>query len=113
MAKNHQASDEIGPEVAEVLLGQLIRELLGEVQNLPPTSSAERQKTLAVIEQVVATVRAKRGKMQSVIHDLQDSLDQIRLLVKYLLFDLEATRRENKYLRRWIEEQLGGDMLSS
>ncbi len=30
-------------------------------------------------------------------------LDHLRLQIKYLLFDLEATRRENRYLRQMIE----------
>lgn len=32
-------------------------------------------------------------------------LDEIRLEVKYLLLDLEATRRENQYLRRMLEQE--------
>ena len=36
--------------------------------------------------------------------ELQESLDYLRLSVKYLVFDLEATRRENAYLRRLIEQ---------
>ena len=34
-----------------------------------------------------------------------DSLNQLRLQVKYLLFDLEATRRENRYLRQMLENR--------
>ena len=37
------------------------------------------------------------------IEELQESLDYLRLSVKYLVFDLEATRRENTYLRRLVE----------
>ncbi len=37
--------------------------------------------------------------------DVGDSLDQLRLQVKYLLFDLEATRRENRYLRQMLENR--------
>jgi hypothetical protein len=32
-------------------------------------------------------------------------LEQITLHVKYLLFDLEATRRENRYLRQMLESR--------
>ena len=32
-------------------------------------------------------------------------LDYLRLRVKYLTFDLEATRRENGYLRRMLERR--------
>jgi hypothetical protein len=35
---------------------------------------------------------------------LEDSLDFLRITIKYLRFDLESTRRENKYLRRLLEE---------
>ena len=36
-------------------------------------------------------------------------LDGIRLYVKYLSFDTEATRRENNYLRKMLEEQNNED----
>ncbi|HOK95751.1 MAG TPA: hypothetical protein PK052_09905 [Anaerohalosphaeraceae bacterium] len=35
--------------------------------------------------------------------DPQDWLDSLRLRIQYLLFDLEATRRENSYLKRLLE----------
>ena len=35
---------------------------------------------------------------------VQDALSQLRLDMKYLMFDLEATRRERDELRRKIEE---------
>jgi hypothetical protein len=38
------------------------------------------------------------------VNELQEALDYLRLSVKYLVFDLEATRRENTYLRRIIEQ---------
>ena len=34
-----------------------------------------------------------------------DSLDYMRVSIKYLLFDLEATHRENSYLRSILEEE--------
>lgn len=36
---------------------------------------------------------------------LEGFLDQVRLQVKYLVFDLEATRRENRYLRQMLESR--------
>lgn len=35
---------------------------------------------------------------------LQNLLDYLRVCVKYSLFDLESTRRENAYLRKLLEE---------
>jgi len=34
---------------------------------------------------------------------VEESLDLLGLHLKYLLFDLEATRRENRYLRQMLE----------
>ena len=35
---------------------------------------------------------------------LQESMDFVRLSIKYMLFDLEATRRENAQLRKMLED---------
>jgi hypothetical protein len=45
--------------------------------------------------------------MRKTIGDLQESLDYLRLSIKYLVFDLEATRRENQYLRKLLDRQAG------
>ncbi len=35
----------------------------------------------------------------------EETLEVLRLQIKYLLFDLEATRRENRYLRQMLESR--------
>ena len=45
-----------------------------------------------------------KEELQTSLGELQESLDYLRLSVKYLVFDLEATRRENAYLRRLVEQ---------
>ena len=35
----------------------------------------------------------------------EELLDFVRLQAKYLVFDLEATRRENRYLRQMLERR--------
>jgi len=40
---------------------------------------------------------------------VQDTLEILALQIKYLLFDLEATRRENRYLRKMLEARPPGD----
>ena len=37
------------------------------------------------------------------LRDIRDSLDSLRVSIKYLLFDLEATSRENTYLRQLLD----------
>jgi len=39
------------------------------------------------------------------VNRLQESLDYLRVCIKYQLFDLEATRRENEYLRKLLEKE--------
>ena len=44
-------------------------------------------------------------QLQKSVNSLQESLDYLRICIKYQLFDLEATRRENNYLRKMLEEE--------
>ena len=44
-------------------------------------------------------------KLQQSVDSLQEALNYLRVCIKYQLFDLEATRRENKYLRKMLEER--------
>jgi len=47
---------------------------------------------------------ANRKQLQKSINTLQELLDYLRVCIKYQAFDLEATRRENTYLRKLLEE---------
>ncbi|MEN6386633.1 MAG: hypothetical protein ABFD79_15750 [Phycisphaerales bacterium] len=44
-------------------------------------------------------------KLRKSVDSLQESLDYLRICIKYQLFDLEATRRENKHLRSLLEKK--------
>jgi nitric oxide reductase activation protein len=44
-------------------------------------------------------------KIRKSVDTLQESLEYLRVCIKYQSFDLEATRRENRYLKRLLEEQ--------
>ena len=78
--------------------------LMSEISTLP---KSEREK----LSRLAAQTRERHDKMKKTVGDLQESLDYLRLSIKYLVFDLEATRRENGYLRKMIEgqEQPGED----
>ena len=79
---------------------QKLGELMGEISTLP---KVEREKLTDVAEKT----QERHEKLRKTVGDLQESLDYLRLSIKYLVFDLEATRRENGYLRKIIEEQQG------
>ncbi len=48
--------------------------------------------------------RQLQRQLEDKLQVLHNSLDYLRLGVKYLIFDLEATRRENAALRKKLEE---------
>jgi len=49
--------------------------------------------------------QAERKQLEKSIDRLQELLDYLRVCIKYQVFDLEATRRENEYLRKLLEDQ--------
>ena len=73
-----------------------LAELMGEISTLPPS---ERQK----LEKLADETRARHERLRQTVSSLQESLDYLRLSIKYLVFDLEATRRENSYLRKMLD----------
>jgi len=78
-----------------------LSELLREIGNI---SEEDRAK----IESLASQSKERQKKLRETVSSLQDSLDYLRLSIKYLLFDLEATRRENGYLRKMLEDQDDG-----
>lgn len=77
---------------------QKLTELVNEIDHLP---SEERKRLRNLAEET----RKRQSRMKEMISNLTENLDYLRLSVKYLVFDLEATRRENKYLRDMLEKQ--------
>ncbi len=73
-----------------------LSELMGEISALP---KSERDKLTALAEQT----QERHKKLRKTVADLTESLDYLRLSIKYMVFDLEATRRENGYLRKMLE----------
>lgn len=72
-------------------------ELVQEIGTLPPS---QRKR----LEMFAQETKDRHVELKKSVSSLQDSLDYLRLSIKYLLFDLEATRRENSYLRKLLEE---------
>lgn len=48
--------------------------------------------------------KESHNQLRKSITNLQEVLDYLRVCIKYQAFDLEATRRENGYLKKLIEE---------
>ncbi len=74
-----------------------VLELAEAVRALPPE---HRHSIEPVLSRVIDSSRRRRRILLLV----QDALSQLRLDMKYLTFDLEATRRERDELRRKRDE---------
>jgi hypothetical protein len=75
-----------------------LSELVAEIGTLP---AGEREKLELLAEQT----KQRHKELRETVSTLHESIDFLRLSIKYLVFDLEATRRENGYLRKMLEEQ--------
>lgn len=74
-----------------------VLDLVDAIQGLP---MEHRQSIEPSLNRVVDSNRRRRRILLLV----QDALSQLRLDMKYLAFDLEATRRERDEFRRKLEE---------
>ncbi len=82
------AAEEVPQEMAE---------LANAVAQLSPEA---REKVDPALSRVIDSTRRRRRILSLV----QDALSQLRLDMKYLAFDLEATRRERDEYRRQLED---------
>ena len=87
-----RTSEELPVELAE--LGRL----------LESTDSAENSELMVAYKRVTESVLRRRRILSLV----QEALSQLRLDVKYLMFDLEMTRRERDELQARIEGEESG-----
>jgi hypothetical protein len=71
-------------------------DLIAKVQALP---DEYREDLMASVHRVVDFTRRRR----KILGVIQDALHQLRLDMKYLIFDIEATRRERDLYREQLE----------
>lgn len=79
---------------------ELPQDLLDLAAALDRLPDEHRQVIQPLLNRVVDSTRRRRR----ILHLVQDALSQLRLDMKYLLFDLEATRRERDDYRRQVEQ---------
>lgn len=75
-----------------------LNELVKEIGSIP---TSEQKKIIMLAKKS----SENHKKLKNSISNLQESLDYLRVSIKYLLFDLEATRRENIYLKKLLEDK--------
>jgi hypothetical protein len=79
-----------------------VLDLAGAIAALP---AAHRETIENLFESVVESTRRRRRILTLV----QEALSQLRLDMKYLIFDLEATRRERDSYRQADENEANDD----
>jgi hypothetical protein len=86
----------ISPSQLDILPAD-IQKLAAAIGELP---AAERDRLEPLLTGVLESTKRRRR----ILGLVQDALTQLRLDMKYLMFDLEATRRERDEHRRKVEE---------
>ena len=79
---------------------ELPRELVELRERIAALGEADRRALEPLVQRVIDSTRRRQRIMQLV----QEALSQLRLDMKYLVFDLEATRRERDALRERSED---------
>ena len=82
----------------ELTFQRKMQELMNRIKAMPEGGEADSAARSA------EGLADRRERIKHSVAELQESLDYLRLSVKYLVFALEATRRENAYLRRMLEQ---------
>jgi septal ring factor EnvC (AmiA/AmiB activator) len=84
----------------EAAFQKKLRELVAQIETVP---EGERQRLRAMAEET----QTRHADIKKSVSAMQENIDFLRLWIKYMLFDLEATRRENAYLRKMLEKDPG------
>ncbi len=87
-------------KIDETRINKDLLELVFEIDTAPSMVHGREE----AMEDVLKRYEEKKRKVLETVAKIQDSLDYLRLSVKCLLFDLEATRRENDQLRKMLAD---------
>ncbi|GIW90502.1 MAG: transcriptional regulator [Pirellulaceae bacterium] len=82
---------------------ELPQEMLALADGISSLPAVYRQRLEPLMLRIMESTRRRRRILRLV----QEALSQLRLDMKYLLFDLEATRRERDAYRRSLESERG------
>jgi hypothetical protein len=88
------------PRFTDAETEELPRELVELGQKIAVLTGPQKRDLEAAYSQVVDSIRRRRRILALV----QEALSQLRLDIKYLMFDLEVTRQERDELREQMED---------
>lgn len=88
------------PRLADQQQDELPKDLQDLMQAIGSLPVEHRTRLEPVLARVVDSTRRRRR----ILNLVQEALSQLRLDMKYLVFDLEATRRERDTLQQGLDE---------
>jgi hypothetical protein len=75
-----------------------IHDLISQIHGMP-------EPTRTRLMELAKETQSRHEQIRTTFSQLQEGIDYLRLHVKYLLFDLEATRRENADLKKMLKSK--------
>jgi hypothetical protein len=88
------------PRLADQQQDELPKDVQDLIQVIGALPAEQRARIEPVLTRVVDSTRRRRR----ILNLVQEALSQLRLDMKYLVFDLEATRRERDALQQGFDE---------
>ena len=82
-------------------------ELPADIRQLVEAAEALPAEQRAAITPVVTRVVQNTRRRRRILSLVQEAISQLRLDMKYLVFDLEATRRERDDYRHKLDDKAG------
>lgn len=86
-----------------------LEELPADLVELATAISGLGQDARQALEPLVGRVVDSTRRRRRILQLVQEALSQLRLDMKYLMFDLEATRRERDSYRQSLEDLQDGN----
>jgi len=84
-------------------------ELPAELSELQSAIDGLSTESKLVLQPLFQRVVESTNRRRKILQMVQESIGQLRLDMKYLVFDLEATRRERDELQRQVSDSLDED----
>jgi septum formation inhibitor MinC len=90
---------------AQSLIAEKVEELPADLRNVMAAVASLPEPYRLQLEPMIKRVANSTKRRRRILSLVQDALSQLRLDMKYLMVDLEATRRERDEYREQLEEK--------
>lgn len=96
-------------QTSKLSCAQLVALLAQFAELLPSDARTSFQETLESLAQCCEKAEQRRDRDERTLRFIQSALENLRVEAQYLVFDLEATRRENARLNQLLDSFLNNE----